>query len=473
MNTLQPILRAAVCLCLVFGLACGSTDREESTPTLAPLVEAVQSRVGALPIEVTVPGVVRARNQVAIRPEMEGRVVEVLVRSGEVVERGQPLVRLDEVEARERLRQAEANVRLAEASAAAARARVVELEARVARTRTLAAEELISEQELETLEAQLDTLHASTDEATARVEQAQATAVERRSSRAKTVVRAPVSGQLGERRAEVGMLVDSADILFVMGDLNELIVEVDLTEAMLSRVEVGQSVEIATRSAAAEPIRAFLSRISPFLAADSFTTLGEIDVDNRAGALRPGMFATVRILVGQSQQAILVPVGAVWENPASGQRGVFEVQEAAGLEEPAEADSWSAETVYRVVFRPIDILAEGRGAAGVTGIAADAWVVTVGQHLLNEQSQLAAKATGPGSDEGPKGVGTAVARIRPTSWDRVMELQDLQDEDLLESFLDKQRTIAAALGAEIPASEEVVEQVLEEAAAKRQEPVEP
>lgn len=473
MNTLQSILRAAVCLCLVLGLACGSTDREESTPTLAPLVEAVQTRVGALPIEVTVPGMVRARNQVAIRPEIEGRVVEVLVRSGEAVERGQLLVRLDEVEARERLRQAEANVRLAEASAAAARARVVELEARVARTRTLAEEELISEQELETLEAQLDTLRASTDEATARVEQAQATAEERRSSQAKTVVRAPVSGRLGERRAEVGMFVDSADILFVMGDLDELIVEVNLTEAMLSRVEVGQSVEIATRSAAGEPIRASLSRISPFLAEDSFTTLGEIDVDNRGGVLRPGMFTTVRILVGQSQQATLVPVGALWEDPASGQRGVFEVQEAAGLEEPTEADMESAETTYPAVFQPIEILAEGRGAAGVIGIAANAWVVTVGQHLLNEQLQLSAKATVPGADEGSQDGGKAVARIRPVSWNRVMELQDLQNEDLLESFLDKQRTIAAALGAEIPASEAVVEQVLEEAAAKRQKPEEP
>ena len=185
------------------------------------------------------------------------------------------------------------------------------------------------------------------------------------------------------------------------------------------------------------------------------------------------MFTTVRILVGQSQQATLVPVGALWEDPASGQRGVFEVREAVGLEEPTEADTESAENTYPVVFRPIEILAEGRGATGVTGIAADAWVVTVGQHLLNEQLQLSAKATVPGADEGLHDGGKAVARIRPVSWSRVMELQDLQNEDLLESFLDKQRTIAAALGAEIPASEAVVEQVLEEAAAKRQKPEEP
>ena len=45
-----------------------------------------------------------------------------------------------------------------------------------------------------------------------------------------------------------------------------------------------------------------------------------------------------------------------------------------------------------------------------------------------------------------------------------MELQDLQDEDLLEGFLDKQRKISAALGAEIPVSEDVVNRVLGEAA---------
>jgi HlyD family secretion protein len=473
MNTLQPIRYPALCLSLAFGIACQGADVEQSPPNLSPLVEAVQSRIGALPIEVTLPGVVRARNQVAIRPEVEGRVVEVFVRSGDSVERGQPLVRLDAVEASERLRQAEADVRLAQATATAVRARVVELEARVARTRTLADEELVSEQELETLEAQLDALRASTDEAAARVEQAQATVEERRSAQAKTVVRAPVSGRLGERRAEIGMLIDSADILFVMGDLDELIVEVNLTEAMLSSVQEGQTVEIEARSGDVEPIRATLSRISPFLAEDSFSTLGEIEVDNRGGQLRPGMFANVRILVGQSQQTTLVPVGAVWEDPTSGRRGVFAIQEAAGLDEPSSPELESSDTTYPVAFRPVEVLAEGRGAAGVTGIETGTWVVIVGQHLLHEQLQLAAEATEAGNDGDSGASDSTTARVRPVSWQHVMELQDLQDEDLLEGFLEKQRILAAAIGAEIPESEDVVDQALDEAAAKRQQPVEP
>ena len=456
-------------VCLPLALACGGDDPEQSAPTLAPLVEAVEARSGALPVEVTVPGVVRARNQVAIRPEVEGRVVEVLVRSGAAVERGQVLVRLDQVEAGERLRQAEANVRLAEAAAAASRARVVELESRVDRTRSLAAEELVSQQELETLEAQLDALRASTDEATARVEQSRATVEERRSALSKTEVRAPVAGRLGERRAEVGMLIDSSDVLFVIGDLSELIVEVNLTEEMLATVEEGLPVEIFSRGAKGQATPAELSRISPFLAEDSFTTLAEIEVDYRAGELRPGMFATVRILVGQSQQATLIPVSALWEDPETGRRGVFVVQGTEALAALSTDSVEESDTTYPVRFEDVPVLAEGRGAAGVGGIEQGAWVVTVGQHLLSSElrsvSRSASGAEGRTANETP-------ARIRPVTWEHVLELQSLQDEDLLEGFLDKQRTVAAALGADIPASEDEVDRVLEQAAAKQNQPVE-
>jgi RND family efflux transporter MFP subunit len=437
-------------------LACGPRAGQEEAPPLAPFVEAVQARFGALPIEETVSGRVRARNQVAVRPEISGRIVEVLVRSGQAIQAGQPLVRLDATESRERLRQAEADVRLAQAAAVAARARVSELQALVARTRALAAEELVAAQELETQEAQLDALRASADEATARVEQAEATVEERRSALDKTVVRAPLAGRVGEREAEVGMQVDPSTVLFLAGDLSELIVEVHLTEVMLARgVEPGLPVVIETGGDSGLSLEAELSRISPFLAEQSFTALGEIDVENREGRLRPGMFTTVRVLVGQSRQATLVPVTALWEDPVSGQQGVFVVEQTAGLETPAEATTDSPDESRSVAFRHVEVLAEGRGAAGVTGLDEGAWVVTVGQNLLAEELRTADR-----DQDSP-----TEARIRPVPWERVLALQDLQDEDLLEGFLDKQRKVAAALGAEIPESEDAVERVLAEAAA--------
>ncbi len=446
--------------------ACGDTG-ETQTERRPPLVEAVIARAGTLPLVETVNGVVKAQNQVAVHPEISGTVARVMVRSGEAVERGQPLVRLDGDELEEQLRQAEAGVRLAQAAAAEARARVAELEARVSRSRALAESELISAQELETQEAQLAAMQASADLAQARVEQAQATAAESRSALAKTVVRSPVAGRVGQRRAEVGMRADSDTLLFVVGNLDQVRVELPLTERMLDHVEEGMPVVVEPRGAGVEPIQARLSRVSPFLAEDSFTTIAEVDVDNRAGRLRPGNFVTVKILYGQSRHATLVPASAVWEDAQTGRRGTFVIEDGTGLAPPGDGPAEADEAERTIVFRSIEILAEGGGTIGVGGVEEGDWVVVVGQHMLAERARDEARRQATEGSGGPAASGTmsADARVRPASWERVLELQGLKREDLLAGFLDKQRKVAAALGAEIPESEDVVDRVLEQASA--------
>lgn len=465
------LLLGSVPLVVGCGADTGGGATAERRP---PLIEAVQARSGSLPLQETVNGVVRARNQIAVTSEIAAPVVEVLVESGEAVRRGQPLVRLKEDELREQLRQATADVRLAEADAAEARARVAEIEARVGRTRTLARDDLVSDQEVEVQEAQLAALEASAEAAEARVEQARATADERRSALAETVVRSPVAGRVGQRRAEVGMRADPDDVLFVVGDLDEMRVEVPLTERMLDHVEEGMPVRIEPQGAA-EPIRAALSRVSPFLAEASFTTIGEIDVDNREGRLRPGMYVTVRILYGETRRATLVPASALWESPGSGERGLFVVEDANGLEPPVEGVGQISDESRRVVFRPAASVAEGGATLGVEGVHEGEWVVVVGQHLLWEQARDAERRQAAQNDGGAApapgvaragaaarpGVPTAaLARVRPASWSRVQGLQSLQREDLLAGFLDKQQRVADVLGAEIPASEDEVQRVL-------------
>jgi len=432
-----------------------------------PPVEAVPARRGALPLQETLSGVVRARNQVAIRPEIEAPVVAVLARSGEAVSAGQPLVRLEDDQLRERLRQSEADVALARASAAEARARVAELDAQVGRTRRLAEENLVPVMDLETLEARVDAADAQAAQAEARVEQARATLEERRNALSKAVVRAPVSGRVGRRNAEVGMLASPSTILFRIGDFDELIVEVPLTEGMLRSIEEGMPVRVHTDGRSArggrdglgdgaadtEPIDASLSRISPFLEQGSFSTTGEIDVRNEGDRLRPGMFVTVDVLYGESERATLVPAAALWEDPRTGVEGVFVIDgdfsPAAAPSAPATpaADatrlSGLSDTAYAVAFRPVEVVAEGRGTLGVRGVDDGEWVVTVGQHLLSTEA-----ATG---DDGP-----VTARVRPTTWDAVLELQGLQREDLLHGFLDKQRRLARQLGIDLPAADEDV-----------------
>lgn len=427
-------------LLLLAGLlaACGPGDGAASGDAeqadLAPAVEAVPARRGTLPLEERLNGVVRADNQITVRPEIEAPIVEVLVRNGQAVAVGQPLVRLRDDTLREQLRQAEANVRLAEAAARQARARVAEVEASARRTAELARQELVSAMEAETQEAQLTAARAGAAQAAAGVDEARATAQERRSALDRAVVRAPVAGRVGQRNAEVGMLVGPDDVLFVLGDLGDLIVEVPLTEEMLRHVRTGQTVRISGPSLDGNPLTATLSRISPFLEANSFSTVGEIDVanplDEGEGRLHPGMFVTVDILYGQSSEATLVPASALWEDPRTGLRGVYVLKSP-----PAR----SPEAMTGVRLQNVEVLAEGRGLVGVREVREGEWVVTVGQHLLAEDRAES-------------------ARVRPITWERVLELQGLQREDLLQSFLDKQQRWARERGAEPPTKEEFLGQ---------------
>lgn len=388
----------------------------ESTDSNEPYVEVVEAREGTLPLEERVSGIVKAENQVAIRAEIEAPIVEVLVRNGELVRRNQPLVRQNPNALQDQVRQGEAAVRLAEASARGEQARVEEIAARVARSRTLAAENLISQQELETLEAQLATTRASAAEAAARVDQAAANLAERRRELERAVVRSPIAGTIGRRNAEVGMIAGPGDVLFLIGDLNDLIVEVPLTEQMLDYVREGQTVRIHAPGLEGGFMEGTLARISPFLEAGSFSTVGEIEIQNPDGRLRPGMFVQVDLLHGESERGTLVPSSALWEDPRTGAVSAWVV---------SEPDMISADRGH-VKRRDVSVIGEGHLAAAVGGVRPGEWVVVLGQHLF----------------EGNAGD----ARLRSITWERVVELQSLQREDLLEEYLAKQQRLARILG---------------------------
>jgi RND family efflux transporter MFP subunit len=430
----RPVVVATLAVAALAVMAgCRGRSEGAAAPEQSPAVEAVQARDGTVPLEEQLSGVVKAENHAAIRAEIEARVVEVFVQSGDRVRRGQPLVRLDDGTLREQLQQAEASVRLASSAADAARARVAEVRAQALRARALAAEGLVSAVDTEVLDAQLAGAQAAVARAEAEVEQARAAVDERRSAVGRTVIRSPVDGRVGQRNVEPGMLADASTVLFEVGNLARMTVDVPLTGEMLNRVRPGHPVNI-TSPALAEPIAAKLSRISPFLAADSFTTIGEIDVANAAGRLRPGMFVNAEIRYGESEPATLVPASALWEDPRTGARGVF-VLSVGGAAPSSEAVSAQS---YPVARRDVELLAEGRTSAAVSGIEAGEWVVVVGQHLLS-------------ADKGR-------ARARAASWERVMRLQTRQREDLLDGFLEKQQRIARTQGAVPPSNEEFLGQ---------------
>ena len=101
---------------------------------------------------------------------------------------------------------------------------------------------------------------------------------------------------------------------------------------------------------------------------------------------------------------------------------------AVPVGDPGE-DGGSATLVQpmEVPFRPVVVRAEGDQTVGISGVEPGEWVVVVGQHLLSAQ----------GGASAPR------ARVRAIDWDRILELQGLQRQDLLEQFMEKQQRLAA------------------------------
>ncbi|WP_103026631.1 efflux RND transporter periplasmic adaptor subunit [Salinibacter altiplanensis] len=395
-----------------------------------PSVEAVQARGGTLPLQERMSGTVRARNQVTIYSELSEPVVAVEAQTGDYVEAGEPLVRLRRETYQQQVRQSKAALRNAKAEAQGAQAGLRELRSQLKRTERLADQDFESQQQLESLRAQVEQAKATYEQAQAQVEQAEATLEEQRTALRRTVVRAPVSGQVGQRNVEVGQRVGPETRLYTMGNLDSVEVRVEVTDRMFGRVRPGQTARIHVPRQDTV-LTASVTRMSPFLNEASYSAEAVIEVPNESRLLNPGMFVEVDVAYGESERATIVPLSALYQDPASDARGVF-VAPTLGTEIPVDMpDEFDEDNPPPLTpptpttFREVEVLAEGQQMAGINGVAPGDWVVAVGQNLL-------ANDTGERVD----------ARVRPLPWSRLLALQRLQDTDLLNRVLERQQRLA-------------------------------
>jgi HlyD family secretion protein len=406
----QSSMRRSVSLCstlipaVLAVQACSSSDGASSRPVEMPIpaVEVVQAREGTVPLRERLTGTVKAAGEIVIYPQVNGSITEVLAQNGDRVSRGQPLVRIQAPGGRAQVRSAQSAVTAAEAELRQAQARAREIEAEYERNRALG-----------------EAARAAVNSAAAQVKVAQAEASEQRELQSQTVVRAPINGRVGARNAEVGMRVDAQTPLFTIGRLDEMRVEVPVAQEIVSRLRPGQRAELRVGETG-QPIAATVSRISPFLDPGSFSAEVEIDVPDGETSLISGMFVTVDVYYGEGAPTTLVPASALYEDPAGGERGVF-VAATPPVQPPP--DNLQDVEPSAIQFRPVRVGAEAGQTVGVEGVRPGEWVVVVGQHLLAEQTSE----------------GVAQGRARPLSWEQVLALQQLQREDLLNEFLDRQR----------------------------------
>jgi RND family efflux transporter MFP subunit len=376
-----------------------NSSTQQVTVVEVTITPAIQRQ---LPRFLEATGSLAADEQTDVAPATSGKVVSVGVDLGTFVQNGAVLVRLDDRDSRIRLDQATAQVAQAQSQVRQAEARLglrpgqafdPERVAEVASARValeLAEKQLrrferlietgdVSrsaydqqkaqrdqlQQQLEATRTQARQNYAGIQTARAAVDAAQSQVASARKAIADAVVLAPISGFVSDRPADIGEYVTPSSKIATIVRTNPLRMRIDIPEQAVANVQVGQSVSVIVST---YPDRTFSGRvhhISPSVTANSRTLTVEAEVDNSDNLLKPGQFGTVRILMPQSDPAVLVPARAV--KTEGGTSRVFVIKDGLAQQRIVQLGQ-----------------AEGDLVEVRSGVAADEPVATSNVELLND-----------------------------------------------------------------------------------------
>lgn len=338
----------------VFVASCGGSranDRSEENANNQPAVVAVTTAAAIrrdLPRFFEATGSLAGDQQTDVAPQTSGKVVAVGVDIGTAVRRGQMLVQLDDAELKLRVEQAVAQLDQTRASVRQAEERIglrsgqafdpnrvsevmaAKVALDLAEKNLRRAEKLIESGDVsrsfyDDQRARRDQLKEQYDVALAQARQNYAAVVVARTnvSNAESqlalarknlsyaVIPSPIDGFVSERTADLGEYVSPQQKVATVVRTNPLRIRIDIPEQAIPEVRVGQSVSIATSAWPDKNFSGRVARIAPNVSATSRTLIVEAEVENSGGALKPGQFATVRILQERSEPAVLIPARAV------------------------------------------------------------------------------------------------------------------------------------------------------------------
>lgn len=128
---------------------------------------------------------------------------------------------------------------------------------------------------------------------------------------ADTIIRAPISGSVLERNADLGEFAATTNKIATLVRTNPIRARIDIPESEIGSARVGSSISLTTSAYPERQFGGTIVRVIPGLNQQSRVLIAEAEINNIDGLLKPGQFATVRVLLPETRQAVLVPARAV------------------------------------------------------------------------------------------------------------------------------------------------------------------
>lgn len=266
-----------------------------------------KAEVATIRALVTATGTLQPIDKVTVGAEVSGRVDEVLVDFNDKVKKGQVIARINTDELKARTVQARAGVEQA-------RANLAKADNDLKRAADLLKQGFVSA-------ASYDQALASRDVARATLANARATADQAETNVAKAAIRSPIDGIVLSRKVERGQTVAASfqtpELFVIASDLTQLELTVNIDEADIGEVQVGQEATFTVDAYAARTFDAKVMELrnAATTISNVVTYEGVLSVTNNESLLKPGMTATADITVKIVKDAISVPNGALRFSP--------------------------------------------------------------------------------------------------------------------------------------------------------------
>lgn len=241
-------------------------------------VEVVAARADTVVDAIAATGQIEAVQSIELRPEVDGRIVAILVREGQEVAEGMPLFKVDDAELRAQVARAAADRDLAQQA--------------LERTRQLVAENASSAADMERADATARGTQAALDLLQIRLE--------------RTTIRAPFAGVAGQRFVSLGDYVTSATRLVALQTVHPQRVAFSVPERFAAVLRRGQTVRFGVAALPGREFTGTVEFVDPIVQLPARTILVKAAVPNPRRELQAGMFVEARLATEIRPRAVLV-----------------------------------------------------------------------------------------------------------------------------------------------------------------------
>jgi RND family efflux transporter MFP subunit len=268
-------------------------------------------------------GTLTPLTEATMKAKVAGELVEVPVREGEAVRRGQVLARIDPTEVQAKVAGRQADVE-------AARAQLVWADKNRATQKALLDKQFISQNAF-------DNVQSNYDVAVAKMRAAEADLVVARKSLGDSALVAPFAGIVSQRHAEPGERVPLDAKVITVVDLSRLELEAAVPAGEIGKIRVGQPVVFKVDGFGARDFAGRIERINPATTAGSRSINVYAVIENPEGLLRSGMFAQGAASLEKVDGVLLLPASAVREE--AGQTYVYAVSDGVVRRKPVKVSA--------------------------------------------------------------------------------------------------------------------------------------